>query len=296
MNPINSLGIKVSALTGVVLVLLAVTYWGGQYAWQSLKGGADEAAPQEVAIAPERTDSDGDQLPDQYESLYRTDKNNPDSDGDGTNDLDEITNGRDPAVAGVLDEVKPITGPGVTDQSTFTGKYLSQLPEETDRDQILNQERLEAFVNLNKGLLVPSIAPTAIKTTTDSGKEAIQAYLQNIASSHNKELFAVTNSDIEVALTARLRNQPQPLDDIEGKLEKNAVALQAVATPAETVALHQKLVGASQALHENVKLLQNTPQDFVGGLIASKNIEALGTVFQEIAQEIAALEQKYELE
>lgn len=295
MNPINALGVKVSALTGTVVVMLLGLYWGGSYLLRQSDSG--EPTPAQQAAIPEgRTDADGDGLPDQYEAIYRTDQNNADTDGDGTADLAEITAGRDPAVAGVSDTIRPLTGPNVTDRSTYTGQYLSQLPEDAVREQILNQERLEAFITAHKGQLLPSLGPAALVTTTASGKAAIEAYLKNIAASHNPALFAITNSDIEVALTASLRNQPQALNDLVSKLEKNASTLQAVAAPAEAVATHQKLVGASQALHTNVRLLQTTPQDFVGGLIASKNIEELGKVFQEVATEIAAIEKKYELE
>lgn len=296
MNPINALGLKVSALTGVILVLLASLYWGGQEAWRTLKG-EPEATPAPVAAIEEgRTDTDGDKLPDQFESIYRTSKDNPDSDGDGTNDFDEIAAGRDPAVAGTADTIAPITGPGVTDRSTYTGQYLSQLPEDAAREQILSQERLEAFVNLNKGQLLPSLAPEAIKTTPASGKEAVEVYLKSISSAHNTALFAITNSDIEAALNAQLRNQPQALADIVSKLEKNVETLSSVTVPAEVGALHQKLLAASQALRDNAKLLTTTTTDFVGGLIASKNIEELGKIFQEIASEVTALEDKYELE
>jgi hypothetical protein len=45
-------------------------------------------------------DSDKDGLTDNLEAFYGTDKNNPDTDGDGYNDGDEVNNGYDPLVAG----------------------------------------------------------------------------------------------------------------------------------------------------------------------------------------------------
>ena len=46
------------------------------------------------------TDSDGDGLTDDMESLYGTDVNSPDTDGDGFSDGDEINGGYDPLVPG----------------------------------------------------------------------------------------------------------------------------------------------------------------------------------------------------
>lgn len=48
------------------------------------------------------TDSDNDALPDTAEAIYGTDPNNPDSDGDGFKDGDEVNNGYNPMGAGTL--------------------------------------------------------------------------------------------------------------------------------------------------------------------------------------------------
>ncbi len=45
-------------------------------------------------------DSDEDGLSDDMEILYKTDKNNPDTDGDGYTDGEEVKNGYDPALPG----------------------------------------------------------------------------------------------------------------------------------------------------------------------------------------------------
>lgn len=52
------------------------------------------------ASFPGGADSDSDGLSDEMEALYGTDVNNPDTDGDGHSDGDEITNGFDPLLPG----------------------------------------------------------------------------------------------------------------------------------------------------------------------------------------------------
>jgi len=47
-----------------------------------------------------KNDSDGDGLSDVLEDVYKTDKNNPDTDGDGYLDGNEVENGYDPLVPG----------------------------------------------------------------------------------------------------------------------------------------------------------------------------------------------------
>jgi hypothetical protein len=49
---------------------------------------------------PITQDSDDDGLSDDMEAFYKTDKNNPDTDGDGYKDGEEVENGYDPALPG----------------------------------------------------------------------------------------------------------------------------------------------------------------------------------------------------
>jgi hypothetical protein len=185
----------------------------------------------------------------------------------------------------------------VAQTETFTQRYLASLPEDVPRDQILDQARLEAFITANRGPLVREVPVESITTSQEAGAEAVRVYLDAIASTHNPALKAVTSSDIEAAFRLQINSsQPQPMRDLVIALGNNVGLLEEVTAPAEVAAMHAKLIGASRALRDNATALQNIQQDFVGGLIAAKNIEALGSVFQEIAAEVKALETKYGLE
>jgi hypothetical protein len=86
------------------------------------------------------------------------------------------------------------------------------------------------------------------------------------------------------------------LNTIVTQLEQNVKVLKTIPAPAETAALHAKLIAATQALHTNVVTVRDMDQDFVGGLIATQNIDDLGHVFQEISTSVKELETKYGLE
>ncbi|MEX1997362.1 MAG: hypothetical protein WEA04_01665 [Candidatus Andersenbacteria bacterium] len=295
MNATNALGLKMVGLTSAILLLLGGLWWGGRYL---LRPDTTPAATPlaQGSLPNERTDSDGDGLPDKFESIYRTDPHNPDTDGDGVSDYDEIAQGRDPAVAGTQDEVKPATGENITALTTFTERYLAQLPTAITRDDIMQQDRLEAFVSLNKGPLLSTRPSTAVHTSPATGQEAVESYLNSISAVHNAQLQPVTNADIQQAVTLQLQGQPDTIVGMTHKLEKNLQILQGVAAPTEVVALHTKLLAATESLLGNTRLLADMKNDFVGGLIGSKNIEELGPVFQQITQEVQALETKYGLE
>jgi len=277
MNSLNSLGLKVAGLTLGALLIVFGAYWGIRAAFF---GPAEPAkVAQETAPAPLA-----------------------DTDGDGVSDLDEIERGTNPTVAGAGDDNVLPTGDEVgadgqvAGAQTYTRRYLATLPADASREDILDQARLEAFVAVNKGELLPTLPDGTVKTTTDAGAAAIATYLDTISSTHNKQLHPITNEDIEAGFTAQLQLNRDPLNTIVTQLEQNVKVLKTIPAPAETAVLHAKLIAATQALHANVVTVRDMDQDFVGGLIATQNIDDLGQVFQEIATSVKELETKYGLE
>jgi hypothetical protein len=294
MRALNVFGFRIAGITAALLLILFGLYWGGK---QLLRRDR-EPLPVSLSEEERARDRDNDGIADLYEGrFYATNPTVADTDGDGTADLQEITNGRNPTVAGENDYVKPPTGQQVATQDTYTQRYLAQLPAEVPREDILQQDRVRAFVDGQRGQLLPPIAPDTLKSTTKSGKTAISEYLDSISSTHNKALQAVSSADVEAAFRVLVNtSNPTPLQELVTKLEQNVVLLKAVPAPAEAAALHQKFVAASQALATNAKLLGTTNTDFVGALIGARNIEELGGVFQDIARQVKALEEKYGLQ
>jgi len=294
MRAVNRLGLRVAGLTALVLVLLFGGYWGVKL----LRRDGTPSEEEKTLTEAERTqDSDGDGVADLYETTYYgTNPGSRDTDGDGTSDLDEILAGRDPNTAD-QDGLKPPTGEAVTEQNTYTQKYLASLPTDIPREEILDEPRLSAFVEANKEPILPAIDTVRVQTTTAVGKEAVSAYLDAVSSSHNPAIKPVTSTDLEVAFReqATARNTA-PMQQIIASLTGNIAELEKAQSPAETQGLHQRLLAATQGLLDNARLLSAVDADFVGGLIAAKRIEELGAVFQQIAGEVQALETKYGLE
>jgi len=300
MNTINTLGFKVASMTLGALLIVFGAYWGLRATFFGAGTPSQVAQNTAPTYAP-LPDADGDGIPDKYEETYGTNPNAADTDGDGVADQVEIERGTDPTVAGPNDEVKPATGDKalpegkVAGAQTYTQKYLATLPTDAAREDILDKTRLEAFVEVNRGELMPPLPEGTVKTTTESGKEAIKTYLDNISASQNKQLHPVTNDDIEAAFTQQLQLNREPLNTIVTQLEQNIQVLKTIPAPAEVADMHDKLIRATTALHANVMAMRDIDQDFVGGLIATRNIDDLGQIFGEIAHSVQELETKYGL-
>lgn len=298
----NRLGFKAASVTALALVAVFGLYWGGRTLFFS-PGQTPELARQDGPGPTPLLDDDGDGLPNAYEDMYRTDPARTDTDTDGVSDRDELTRGTDPTIPAPNDAVKPITG-GQALQSggqvagiqTYTQQYLATLPADVPREEILNQTRLEAFIATHRGELLPTLPEGAVLRNSETGKDAISAYLDMISSFQNKQLHQVTNEDIEAAFSSQLQLNSLPMDTIVAHLDQNNKVLKTIPAPAEVADMHEKLLRSTTALHRNVMALRDINQDFVGGLVAVKNIDELGPLFTEIATSITELEAKYGLE
>jgi len=289
MQEAHRASIRVGFITILVIVILVGGYWGVRLFLD--RNSSDEAAQ---TLGGQDSDSDG--IPDVFEETYRTDPNKSDSDNDGVDDLEELVLGRDPAIAGPNDESKPLTGSNVTNLNTLTGKYLATLPENASRADILDNERIAAFIAIQQDELLPTIDQSEIKTIPETSAATVQTYLEAISASHNPEIKAITNEAIANAVSQQLQLQPGALKDLIVQLEQNNRTLNSVTVPVDLVSLHTRLLGASRALLSNVQLLAAIDEDFIGGLLAAQNIDKLGTTWQEIATDVTALEAQYKLE
>lgn len=290
MNSVNKLGLMAVVVTVIVLA--------GVYGiWRGVRPYLfpEEVSPTETAQEGDVSqDSDGDGLADLVENLYKTDPNNPDTDGDGVSDGEEVQAGRNPTLAegpgDILGDV--LIGSAVENPQTWTEKYLASLPDDTLRSEILNQDRLEAFVNVNRGALLPNLPEEAIQVSQTA---TTGAYLDAITPATNPLLNAITNQDIEAAWRISYQNgQREDIEQLVGQLHENVDILEKIEAPAELEELHVKVVAASHALTNNAELLRDMNQDFVGGLIGAKNIELLTAVFAEIEAEIDKLDEGLE--
>ncbi|HLC49058.1 MAG TPA: hypothetical protein VJI96_01590 [Candidatus Andersenbacteria bacterium] len=178
----------------------------------------------------------------------------------------------------------------------YTKKYVESLPTDIPKDQVLDSKKVEAFVLANQGTLLPELFAGTLQTTTKSGKQAIQTYLDAISPVQNPAIKPITGDMITEALAKQESGEDlQALVAIRASIENNFTIFKSVKAPKEATELHTKLLQATLALMNNITLLQNMKTDFIGGLIGQKNLADLNAVFTDIGTQILALETKYNI-
>lgn len=308
----RGLGCKTVAVT-VVLVLGVVSTIGiikvlvGSFWPDETQEAAelDAAIGRQLAAEQEKMDADqdGDGLTDLLENIYRSDPANPDTDGDGTKDGEEVEEGRDPtikrdpAVAGASDSFDFSAAEGLLAEESYSRKYVATLPADVSREDLLDQDRIAAFVEEVRGELVKTVDDSEITISSASDGKAVAAYLDAVSANTNPKVTTVTNAEIDEAFRLNYQlGQNEEIDIIIDSLQGNVAVLEETAVPQPALELHKRLLGSSRALLENVRLLKRMPDDLVGGLVAAKNIEDLGAEFGQVAQMVARLEQQYGLQ
>ena len=124
-------------IIGSFLVILGLG-WLGLFIWNNWNGapnnklGFDGKKPSlKEAGAEAQKDTDNDGLKDWEEALWRTNPEINDTDGDETNDGDEIKAGRDPKIAGIC----PSTSPGQAEKCTDKLQNPEELSKNKNSDE-----------------------------------------------------------------------------------------------------------------------------------------------------------------
>lgn len=260
MNTINKVGVRIAGITlGLVIVLFGL-WKGASYLFTSIPNSPQltpTPSPSQLVLAPTPVGT----VPPQLQQ-----------------------------------QISPYTESVEKSLGTYTKKYLATLPPEAARSQVLDQKTLEKFIEDNKGPLLPQLPEGTIKTSTSSGKSAIQNYLDSISPTHNTKIQTVTGDMITTALEKQMSEEDvQALGPIRASVEKNFETFRSVTVPKETLGLHTKLLQVTKSMIDNIALLQSMQQDFIGGLIGHKKITELDSVFNDISNQILALEKKYNL-
>ncbi len=229
-------------------------------------------------------DDDNDELKNWEEALFRTDPNNPDTDGDGVADGEEVKQGRDPAKAGPDDR---LPAPTLARQKTsgeeqnltrdFTEAILArpvvtmlaggtpQIPQETVEryaDALLKQSVLSA---------APTITRSDIRIDQRETPEAIAGYFRTFQNAFEKIRSGGVN-ETEIALQLlRDRKYGNNFEDLKVQvaLYDEAIAdLKQTPAPQSLADFHVSVLNYLSQFRYSATLFQQIEQDPVKAVVA----------------------------
>lgn len=280
-------GLLVIAALGVFVAKPNRSSYEGLFSGSSL----DNVVQKQAFNSVTKKDSDNDGLKDWEEELWGTDPNNSDTDGDGTNDGDEINENRDPLKAGPDDvlDVNTLTA------KTNTGNTSQKSIELTTTDKFA-QDFFTEYLSLKDSEGV----------VDEYGKSLlIESAISKIIDSDNS-LIRYTNSDLNISDRTDedfVRNygntlggivfDNSPNTDNESDILNNIIAN----GDKEEVKKLDIIINAYRNTAKDM-LLVSVPKDIVSGHInliesieqVSKYIEDIGTINEDPIRAIAGIE------
>jgi len=236
-------------------------------------------------------DIDKDGLRDWQEALWKTDSNNPDTDGDGTLDGKEVAEGRDPTIAGPNDTL--IETRGVTAEDSLSlSKSINENPDNLSTTlsrglfaqfmsleqsgQLNEQTQEELVLNAVSGISLDQIPPrysiadikvvptdvVSLKTYGNGLARAINNY-QSTVGSYSNNNFALVN------------------------YEKMLAEFAVLPVPSSIGLTHVQFINTTHVAYVALSSLADYQIDPVKALLSLKTFEDSGNKSQEILAIIA---------
>jgi len=313
---------KITFFVAALIVFLSLLL-SGHFILQTKIGSASlseqvkyligKAAPQTVKSD---VDSDNDGLPDWQEKIYKTDPNNPDTDGDGYLDGEEVASGYDPtkkapgdALAGT-DTSNPRPLPSnltsalglKLSQAITEGKIKSfnasgtplsvdELQQESGLDQAIN----EAVGQQINDFALPEISDNEIKISEKTGQDEATAYI-----------FAMGNAVGEISQENRGKSEFQVFEQAMesgdfAALEKNQKVysegyqkLKEVSVPRDLASFHKGILAVLWVTNNIYSAVRNINQDPLKATIAIMQYNKINQKTGELILQLLDQIKKYQ--
>ncbi|MDP3710197.1 MAG: hypothetical protein Q8R29_00545 [bacterium] len=253
-------------------------------------------------------DTDNDGLQNWEEELYKTDSVNPDSDGDGASDGEEIKLGRNPALAGPDDR---LTGPSVEEpqpEQNLTQIIFEEFMRNGGMATLLNQERsgnpdtavaqkVEAFLKTG---FIPAKAIDKLEKVdglileNNKDTKTIKEYVGRLVSiMNNYSSRAPEEDDLDLFLAiveSQNKERFKELEPYRELAEKTAKDLREMSIPENFADLHGKMVWLMEESARQLAVLEKAEQDPAAALAVipariDLKIQA-AKFYEELSQEL----------
>lgn len=231
------------------------------------------------------TDMDKDGLINREESYWNTDFQNPDTDGDGFLDGEEVASGHDPLKSGPDDKIFTNNLTERLSNLALSGIVEGSLkPDNPNFNKSVNLVIDDILIQSNLKLSTQTKEIKIVDNTPENVKKYATTVLPFIRSAIQEEgarveqLFSIIEtvnffSDEELAKNnSRYTNLLRFLDTELPKMQNQTSFLQTAEVPKYMEGSHLAILGFFQKLTGNYSLLRSTGQDPIQAMISLNNI------------------------
>ncbi|TSC75827.1 MAG: hypothetical protein G01um101433_841 [Parcubacteria group bacterium Gr01-1014_33] len=242
------------------------------------------------------SDADNDGLKLWEENIFHTNPNNPDTDGDGTNDGEEIKRGRNPLKPGLDDKLPPTQLKDIKESSAvpinltadFAERFLKEpisqaiAGEVPAIDQVNIQNYAENLANRSVLSSAPKITKADITIAGLDTQNFIERYFQEFTIIFNTlKSRGVNELDIALqSLKSQQYDELEKLDDYVTIYGKTISDLEKLPTPPILESFHLTTLNYVSKFKHSVELIRNTESDPLQAILAINERIALEDEFK----------------
>lgn len=286
----------------VLVLLLFLASMGRKQEEAKNQGTSPKITLNQVEREKMALDSDSDGLKNWEEIIFQTDSKNPDTDGDGTKDGDEVKIGRNPLKKGPDDE---FSAPRLAEENSpyfapdnLTGKLAEKFGINVIVPRLSGSSRPLDFEGIGNQIISETLSGTAspqnyftekdIKISNDNGKEALRAYdkatdeiivasFKNLSKSPLQTFADAVQTDNFSGLAA-LDSYIRAYDTAIEKLKK-------VSVPQKAASLHVIMLNALARQREGTKAMRGAENDILKGVVGARSFAETIPLIKDAVQQ-----------
>jgi len=300
------------------LLVLAGGFWffsGQNQKGQTYKKSSLEVSMSKIANNANTLDYDNDGLKDWEETLWKTDIENPDTDGDGTPDGEEVKLGRNPTQAGPGDKLPsaednfsgtrlaypPSVGVNPSDpvnltqeiSESFSSQIMSQKEKGKKLEDLGSLDFVSSEGNQNLAKFVatfyPQIPMTELNITEETGLESDQRYVDGVKEILSRYTYPETPEDVFV--TPLQTKDFTAVDIYIDSLKKTVVDLKKMPVPSEFSQIHRQMTESLVGIQKTYESIKEIEEDPIKTLIGLNQNEKITEKMQKLITDFLSLAQ-----
>jgi hypothetical protein len=266
------------------IIILVIILAGFSFYMKSIEDPYIATTP--IESSP-NDDQDNDGLKNWEETLWKTDPNNPDTDGDGTNDGNEINQGRDPVVKGPDDNIEGILFNG-SNTDDLAVSLLSSYVETVNQDGSINDNAQDIANRALEADISKPFVITYDSSNLNYGGNTIEDY--RVYGNNFAQLFSYfQNSPDEIRAVTRAMQSNDPnellvLDTVIGNYQSFLSNFLTMSVPSEIGDEH---LIAANSLSEIIADINGMKLLFTDTIIAVDSISTYQITAKKVQTSLA---------